>query len=172
MTDPNERRRIVWGPIEHANLDPFVVARSGQVFNADTGKRKKALTQHEAAKSWNRNGRGLWYEADSTAKKGRGPRLPHLKATDLIRTGLDEVARTKWLHKLKPGYRPATVCPRPGEVPLDGDPSDGWYELEGPGRWVSAFHGPSIAAWLFGETHVADPFEVLRAFRIDDNSST
>jgi hypothetical protein len=57
MTDPNERRRIVWGPIEHANLDPFVVDRSGQVFRADTGKRKKALTQHKAAKSWNQTNR-------------------------------------------------------------------------------------------------------------------
>ena len=111
--NPNERRRIAWGPDPDSRLDPFVIDRQGRVFNAEKDERKDAMVQVHAARIWNKTGRGLWYAVDNTAPGGRGPRRPHLQARELIRTRPDGTEVTQWLYRRKAASLPKTVTPRP-----------------------------------------------------------
>ena len=169
----DERRPISWGKDEDAILAAFVIDVTGSVFNAATGRPADAVLQHEAARVWNKTGRGLWYPRDSTAANGRGPRRPHLRARELVRTRPDGREVTQWLYCRKTAVLPLAVTPRPGELPLVGDPSDNWCAISLPRQYASVFHGPSMAAWIFGMTHVdPGPFGPGEPPRDGDHSST
>ena len=95
-----------------------------------------------------------------------GARFPPLEPRDLLRgwpddqfvdpaSGEGDRVRGKaarWLFDLRLRIDVASVTAyvEPWEwLPLAGDPSNGWFEVEIESRFVSVFHGPSVAAWLF-----------------------
>ncbi len=174
--NPTERRRIVWGRGEHENLDPFVVDVFGRVFNAKTDQPITALTPRDAAKAWNQHGGGdRWHGVNSEARTLgdlAGARLPPLEPRDLLRgwpddqflapaSGEGDRVREKaarWLFDLRLRIDVAYVMAyiEPCEwLPLAGDPSTGWFEVEIESRFVSVFHGPSVAAWLFDKDDIS-----------------
>ncbi len=176
MTDPTERRRIVWGDGENANLDPFVVNVFGRVYNGNAIRPIKALDRKAAAHSWNLHGDGSTrFAVDPGKATLRGPRQPNQRADELVRTWSHDLlvnpntgestpvrqTYTCWLWLLlkmpesavwrnRDEPPPVVLLDEPPEwLPLAGDPNNGWFEVEIESRFVSVFHGPSVAAWLF-----------------------
>ncbi len=147
--NPTERRRIVWGDGEHANLDPFVVDVFGRVYNGDADRPIKALDRKAAALRWNDWGLGLWHAVDPSNKNRKGPRRPNVKPEELVALNRSGQHVARWLYSPKTTERPEVVCPRPAEVLLAGDPERGWAAVTVHGRFVSVFHGPSIAAVVY-----------------------
>ena len=181
--NPTERRRIVWGDGEHANLDPFVVDVFGHVFNGDARRPLTPLDRKAAALSWRQHGDGKrLHQADPTASRLAGPRLTPPDPDALVRAwsddlrvhpdpGIDVAARThepavRWLFTLRAtadadvwrrreDRPPVRLIHDPPEwLPLAGDPDAGWVcaRLTKAVPFASVFHGPSVAAWLFGDT--------------------
>ncbi len=175
MTDPKERRRIVWGDGEHANLDPFVVDVFGRVFNVDRPDPIKGLDRKAAADHWYHHGPTLktpgpsWPEIPADKTERLEPRELVGQSPDLLvdpTTG--EVARspqpvTRWLFESKTvgdavwrdrdARPPVRMIPEPPDwLPLAGDAAVGWYCVRIKRRFVSVFHGPSLAAWLFADS--------------------
>lgn len=176
MTDPNERRRIVWGDGEHANLDPFVVDVFGRVFNGGRPEPITAIDREAATDQWYRHTPPMktpsrrWPEIPADKTKRLEPReLVGMSDDLLVDLATGEHTRspeavTRWLFTLRArddasvwrdrdARPPARMIVEPPDwLPLAGDPDDGWYCVRIDARFASVFHGPSLAAWLFADS--------------------
>jgi hypothetical protein len=160
--NPTERRRIVWGNQEHANLDPFVVDMFGRVFNDQTGQAVTPLTLGKAAKAWRRSGDpGRMHTFDPEAPNLAGEKLPAPKPTELVREWSDALlvdpvtaeaepvreSVTRWLFDMQ-GLTGVAYREPPEWLPVAGNPHGDWFSVKIEDRFVSVLHGPSVAAWL------------------------
>ena len=191
--NPTERRRIVWGDGEHANLDPFVVDVFGRVYNGDADRPIKALDRKDAALAWRTHGNGgKLYEIDARDPRLRGRRLPSVKDADLVRGWSDTLRfnpatgeatpvrarETRWLFLLTPSKAEA-------EDQRDAM-NEAWRQsrrlppvqlLDEPPEWLPLVGNPDDG-WVCARLTAAVPFASVfhgpsvAAWLFDDTPST